>query len=74
MFSDCSSLSSLPDIIKWNTNNVINMKKMFTNCLSLLSFFNRLDYKSQIIMSDLNISFRESEENEINGDEAIEDI
>ena len=26
MFSWCSSLSSLPDISKWNTNNVTDMK------------------------------------------------
>ena len=26
MFYGCSSLSSLPDISKWNTNNVTNIK------------------------------------------------
>jgi len=36
MFSECSSLSSLPDISKWNTNNVIYMNDMFFGC-SLLS-------------------------------------
>ena len=35
MFSGCSSLSSLPDISKWNTNNVINMNGMFYGCSSL---------------------------------------
>ena len=29
MFSECKSLSSLPDISKWNTNNVTNMSYMF---------------------------------------------
>ena len=29
MFSGCSSLSSLPDISKWNTNKVTNMSYMF---------------------------------------------
>ena len=29
MFSGCSSLSSLPDISNWNTNNVTNMNGMF---------------------------------------------
>ena len=29
MFSECSSLSSLPDISKWNTNNVTSMISMF---------------------------------------------
>ena len=32
MFSKCSSLTSLPDISKWNTNNVTNMSGMFNNC------------------------------------------
>jgi surface protein len=37
MFSDCSSLSSFPDISKWNTNNVTNMSYMFNRCSSLSS-------------------------------------
>ena len=37
MFSNCSSLISLPDISKWNTNNVTNMVSMFSNCSSLIS-------------------------------------
>ena len=37
MFEGCSSLSSLPDISKWNTNNVTNMSSMFYECSSLLS-------------------------------------
>ena len=37
MFCECSSLSSLPDISKWNTNNVTNMSEMFYNCSSLSS-------------------------------------
>ena len=37
MFCDCSSLSSLPDISKWNTSNVINMSYMFYACSSLSS-------------------------------------
>ena len=36
-FFKCSSLSSLPDISKWNTNNVDNMSKMFIYCESLSS-------------------------------------
>ena len=35
MFYNCSSLSSLPDISKWNTNNVENMSWMFCDCSSL---------------------------------------
>ena len=37
MFYGCSSLSSLPDISKWNTNNVTDMSWMFLGCPSLSS-------------------------------------
>ena len=37
MFENCYSLSSLPDISKWNTNNVTNMSYLFSNCSSLSS-------------------------------------
>ena len=37
MFSNCSSLISLPDISKWNTNNVKDMSYMFYYCSSLVS-------------------------------------
>ena len=33
----CSSLSSLPVISKWNTNNVTNMNDLFFGCSSLKS-------------------------------------
>ena len=36
MFSGCSSLLNLPDISKWNTNNVKDMSFMFCGCYSLL--------------------------------------
>ena len=35
MFEGCSSLSSLSDISKWNTNNVTDMSYMFYECSSL---------------------------------------
>ena len=35
MFCGCSSLSSLPDISKWNINNVTDMRWMFSGCSSL---------------------------------------
>ena len=35
MFSECTSLKSLPDISKWNTNNVTDMSYMFFYCESL---------------------------------------
>jgi len=37
LFSDCSSLESLPDISKWNTNNVTEMIFLFYGCSSLKS-------------------------------------
>ena len=47
MFDICSSLISLPDISKWNTNNVISMNdifniSLFTTSSSLIhkAFFN----------------------------------
>ena len=36
MFSGCKSLSSLPDISKWNTNNVTNMIGMFDNSINII--------------------------------------
>ena len=38
MFCNCTSLYSLPDLSKWNINNVINMSYMLCNCESLSSF------------------------------------
>ena len=37
MFSKCSSLISLDNITKWNTNNIINMESMFQECVNLSS-------------------------------------
>ena len=37
MFYECSSLSSLPDISKWNTNNITDMSNTFCWCKSLSS-------------------------------------
>ena len=34
-FGYCSSLLKLPDISKWNTKNVTNMKGLFCGCSSL---------------------------------------
>ena len=37
MFYGCESLISLPDLSKWNTENVINMESMFEGCSSITS-------------------------------------
>ena len=35
LFSGCSSLKELPDISKWNLNNVNNISELFYGCSSL---------------------------------------
>ena len=37
LFYKCSSLKELPDISKWNTDNVTNMGHIFAECSSLTS-------------------------------------
>ena len=37
MFSECSSLISIPDISKWNIDNVKDMRYMFSECSSLIT-------------------------------------
>ena len=37
IFALCSTLTSLPDISKWNINNVTNMNGIFSECSSLTS-------------------------------------
>ena len=36
MFYECSSLISLPDISKWNTNKVTDMYNIFYGCLNII--------------------------------------
>ena len=35
IFNECSKLLSLPDISKWNTNNVYKHNNVFDNCSKL---------------------------------------
>ena len=55
MFYDCDSLSSLPDISKWNTQNVTNMSYMFSGCskLSSLSDISKWNIKNVEDMKDM---------------------
>ena len=62
MFYECSSLLSLPDISKWNTNKVTNMSHMFYRCSSLSSLpdiskwnTNNAKYMSNMFSGCLNI-------------------
>ena len=52
----CSSLSlqSLPDISKWNTDNITGMNYMFYGCSSLSSF---PDISELIINNVINMSY-----------------
>ena len=53
MFYDCSSLSSLPDISKWNVENLLDAFYMFGNCISLKSLpdFSKWKFKNENIKS-----------------------
>ena len=37
LFKNCSSLSSIPNITKWNIKGIINIEEIFMNCSSLSS-------------------------------------
>ena len=37
IISECTSLTSLPNISKWNTENIIDMSGMFNECSNLAS-------------------------------------
>ena len=41
MFCSCSSLTSLPDISKWNINKVKKKTDMFKSCKSSLNIPNK---------------------------------
>jgi len=56
MFYNCSSLSSLPDISKWNTNKVVYLSGIFTKCTSLISIPDISRWKIQDI-KDINNFF-----------------
>ena len=47
MFNSCELLTSLPDISKWNTQNVTDMKHMFICCESLISLPNISKWNTQ---------------------------
>ena len=37
LFSGCKLLKSLPDISKWEKNNIINMDELFKDCQNLIN-------------------------------------
>ena len=54
-FSNCSSLSSLPDISKWEMNQVENIVSIFQNCSSLSSLpdISKWKLKKNVNMKDI---------------------
>ena len=49
IFQRCSSLISLPDISKWNTNNIDNVSEIFFGCSSLIYLPDIYKVNSKII-------------------------
>ena len=47
IFYGCSSLTKLPDISKWNTNNATDMNGIFDGCVSLIKLPDILKMKFQ---------------------------
>ena len=58
MFSECSSLISLPDISKWNTNKVTEMSSIFYKCSSLLSLIDISKWNTNNVV-DMSYMFSE---------------
>ena len=52
MFSYCRSLESLPDISRWNINNLQNVRQIFFDCRSLTSLPDKTNWN---INDDCNI-------------------
>ena len=57
MFFECSSLKSLPDISKWNTNNVTDMNGLFVGCLSLKLLPDILKWNTNNVINIIYIFF-----------------
>ena len=57
LFSNFNLSSSLPDISKWKTNNVIDISYLFYNCISLLTLtdISKWNTDNIIISSDLSL-------------------
>ena len=55
LFEKCSSLYSLPDIAEWNTENVIDMSRLFYGCSSLY-------YSYEKSKNDIYNAFNEMDE------------
>ena len=58
MFCNCTSLSIIPDISKWNTAKVTNMSCMFYNCSSLLSLPDLLEWDISKVVDLKNMFYK----------------
>ena len=63
LFLDCSSLSFLPDISKWDTYRVESIDNIFNNCISLAFFpdlskwnFRKLKIPENVFFKCLSLS------------------
>ena len=76
MFEKCKLLSSLPDISKWNSLEIFDMRYLFSNCISLVFIPNiskwnipinaRRDYMYQNCLSLSYIAIQENEHKKSN--------
>ena len=57
MFKGCSSIISLPDISKWNTENLENMSCLFEGCSSLISLSDLSEWNMKNI-NDISEMFK----------------
>ena len=53
MFTNCTSLISLPDLSKWKTDNLLMMQSLFYDCLSL-SFLHDISNWNNYNEHDIN--------------------
>ena len=73
MFNNCLSLSSLPDIYKWNIDNGEDMSWMFHDCSSLLIIPNFSKFERNSLYSNSNyLDFINNYNNEINSSDEFE--
>ena len=55
---ECSSLSSLPDISKWNASNIDNMNHMFNKCSSILFLLDKSKWNTFNVLHKSYILFK----------------
>jgi surface protein len=51
LFYGCSKLKSLPDISKWNIENILDLSHLFDGCLALQSLPNISKWKTNNVIN-----------------------